>query len=251
VPVPEWESWGQGIEYAFLRVVADDGPVALHLVRFDPAEVPLSVESRRNRQGAALLTDPKRFLRESRAVVAVNASPYATETLHAGGAARISGLSLESGRVVYPPSDRLWAFYVTGGARGNKGDFGLLPPGAPLPEEAYQGAGGFEPLVVDGRPRGYSGQREARTAIGETEEGRLYIAVVDGPRWGHSRGATTAELGRWLTRLGLVNALNLDGGGSSVLLRRGRTVNRPVAGLLHGRRRPVANVLLIGQGDLE
>lgn len=255
LPPAAWEPWSRGVEYSYLRVDAVDGPVALHVIRFDPAEVPLSVESRRDPDGFVRLVDPKRFLRGSDALVAVNASPYATESLHGGAAARVSGLSLESGNLVSPPSDRLWSFALT-----VDGDFLLVPPGAPLPEGAYQGAGGFDPLVVDGRPRGHSGAREARTAIGEDPEGRLYVAVVDGPRRGHSRGATTEELGRWLERLGLENALNLDGGGSSVLLRRRRspsgtltrrvrTVNRPVAGLFHGGRRPVANLLLIGEGD--
>lgn len=255
--VPLWEPWGQGIEYASISADTHEGPVTLHLLRFDPERTHVSVESRRSRDGAVRLADPKRLLRESSAVAAVNASPYATESFHTGGPATISGLSLESGTLVSPSSERLWSFYLT-----DAGGFGLLPPGSDPPTKAYQGAGGFEPLVVDGSPRGYPDAEEARTAIGQDAVGRVYIAVVDGPRRDHSRGATTEELGRWLAWLGLENALNLDGGGSTILLRRRRspsgaltrrvrTVNRPVAGLLHGGRRPVANVLLIGEGDLE
>jgi exopolysaccharide biosynthesis protein len=68
-----------------------------------------------------------------------------------------------------------------------------------------------------------------RTAAGRTEDGRLVLMVVDG-RQPASRGVSLEELASMLRDVGAVEALNLDGGGSSTLVVRGRLVNRPVGG---------------------
>ncbi len=53
--------------------------------------------------------------------------------------------------------------------------------------------------------------------------------VVDG-RQTQSRGVDLDELARMMRGLGAVQALNLDGGGSSTLVVNGEVVNRPVGG---------------------
>jgi exopolysaccharide biosynthesis protein len=71
--------------------------------------------------------------------------------------------------------------------------------------------------------------------------------VIDGRRSG-SAGATEAELGVILRRLGAVEGINFDGGGSTALaLRypdgRVRAVNTPVHGGIPGQERGVAACL--------
>jgi exopolysaccharide biosynthesis protein len=51
--------------------------------------------------------------------------------------------------------------------------------------------------------------------------------VVDGRQGSYSSGMTLAELTDALFATGAAEALNLDGGGSSVMLAQGRTMNRP------------------------
>ena len=68
-----------------------------------------------------------------------------------------------------------------------------------------------------------------RTAAGYTADGDLLLLVVDG-RQGESRGVDLTELATLMLELGAVEALNLDGGGSSALSVRGRLVNRPTGG---------------------
>jgi Phosphodiester glycosidase len=83
-----------------------------------------------------------------------------------------------------------------------------------------------------------------RTAIGiDRDTGQLLLLVVDG-RQAFSRGATMKELAKLFLRLGAEDALNLDGGGSSIM------VARQVDGSLgvlnspsDGHPRPVANGL--------
>ncbi len=68
-----------------------------------------------------------------------------------------------------------------------------------------------------------------RTACGYTAAGKLILLVVDG-RQEASRGVNLQELALIMQQLGCVEALNLDGGGSSTLVAGGRLINRPVGG---------------------
>ena len=83
--------------------------------------------------------------------------------------------------------------------------------------------------------------RGPRTAIGVDKEGRYIIVVVDGRRPYYSIGLTLTELAFTMQKLGDVNALNLDGGGSTALAVRGKVVNRPS----DGSERGVSNALLV------
>lgn len=83
-------------------------------------------------------------------------------------------------------------------------------------------------------------KRHPRTAIGVTDGGEIVIVVVDG-RSKYSTGASLNELAWIMRRLGCVNAINLDGGGSSTLYVGGAVLSRPS----DGKERPVANALLL------
>jgi Phosphodiester glycosidase len=83
-----------------------------------------------------------------------------------------------------------------------------------------------------------------RTAIGlDRDTGQVLLLVVDG-RQDLSRGFTMKELGKVFQTLGAEDALNLDGGGSSIML--GRQLDGSLAVLnspSDGHPRPVANGL--------
>ncbi len=68
--------------------------------------------------------------------------------------------------------------------------------------------------------------RHPRTMVGVDRNGFVWLAVVDG-RQETSVGMSFAELQRLADRLELTDALNLDGGGSSTMVVRGKIVNRP------------------------
>jgi hypothetical protein len=70
----------------------------------------------------------------------------------------------------------------------------------------------------------------ARTAVGWTRDNRLILLVVDGRQPGHSLGLTLTQLARMLISLGCVEAMNLDGGGSSAFVVNGKLLNRPSDG---------------------
>ncbi|MEV4440659.1 phosphodiester glycosidase family protein [Streptomyces sp. NPDC049577] len=104
--------------------------------------------------------------------------------------------------------------------------------------------GGF-PLLRGGRPLpGLDGTASTvRTAAGLADHGRrLYLLALDGAV-AYRSGLTVAELARTMRGLGAVDAFNLDGGGSSTMVTRGRnsahaTVRNHPSG---GAERPVPN----------
>lgn len=70
------------------------------------------------------------------------------------------------------------------------------------------------------------GGRNPRTAIGYTKDNNLIFVTADG-REGSSIGLTLIELANLMKQLGCVNAMNLDGGGSTVMFVNGQVVNKP------------------------
>ncbi len=82
--------------------------------------------------------------------------------------------------------------------------------------------------------------RHPRTAIGRTKSGDLWLVTIDG-RSPMSAGASLAETADVMKRLGCVDAINLDGGGSTTFDLFGSTINRPSDGV----ERPVANGVFI------
>lgn len=85
----------------------------------------------------------------------------------------------------------------------------------------------------------YMARPYARTAIGWTASGVTVIMTVDG-RDGVS-GATANQLIGIFQALGVVTALDLDGGNSTTFYARGRVMNHPS----HGTERPVSTSLLV------
>lgn len=105
----------------------------------------------------------------------------------------------------------------------------LVKDGAIYVDSANQN---FKPDIVIGR--------NPRTAVGVTRTGELLFVAVDG-RQSISRGMSLGETAELMKNLGAVNAINLDGGGSTSLSVRGLVINSPSG----GKERPVANALLV------
>jgi exopolysaccharide biosynthesis protein len=92
--------------------------------------------------------------------------------------------------------------------------------------------------------------RHPRTAVGRKADGTVVLLVVDG-RAAESAGMSIPELQQTMRWLGCVDAINLDGGGSSTMYVKGE----PYAGVVsypsdnkkwdHVGEREVANVLLL------
>ncbi len=82
--------------------------------------------------------------------------------------------------------------------------------------------------------------RHPRTAVGVTAENKILMVVVDGRSF-RSGGATIVGLAKLMKSLGAVDALNLDGGGSSTMVVGGKVVNTPS----DGHERAVTSALVV------
>ncbi len=95
----------------------------------------------------------------------------------------------------------------------------------------------FDPtLIVNGTPAeisGNGGGPNPRTVIGQREDGAVLMLVIDG-RQPHSLGATLQDCMQVMLDYGAVNASNLDGGSSSMMIYEGETINTPAS--LYGSR---------------
>ncbi|MFE5177762.1 phosphodiester glycosidase family protein [Streptomyces sp. NPDC057651] len=69
--------------------------------------------------------------------------------------------------------------------------------------------------------------RQPRTMAGIDKRGRLLLVTVDGRQKGGSEGFTLQEAAAFMKSLGAVEALNLDGGGSTAMAVNGSVVNQP------------------------
>ncbi len=70
------------------------------------------------------------------------------------------------------------------------------------------------------------GGKNPRSAIGYTLDNNLILVSVDG-REGSSVGMTLMQLANFMKSIGCINAINLDGGGSTVMYVNGKVVNSP------------------------
>lgn len=95
--------------------------------------------------------------------------------------------------------------------------------------------------------------RASRTAIGIKADGTVVMMMVDGRQAPYSVGMTMAEVGATMESLGCVQAVNLDGGGSSTFAtqREGESENSTSAGLTlrcrpsDGYERKVSNTIMV------
>ncbi len=125
-----------------------------------------------------------------------------------------------------------------------------LDPHPAFPPEFVVGGG--PRLVRNARPAaandpgiygaGFADARHPRTAVGVRADGRILLVTVDGRQPEKSVGMTIAELTALLLELGAVEAVNMDGGGSTTMVADGRVVNSPSD--LTGER-PVGDALLV------
>lgn len=130
-----------------------------------------------------------------------------------------------------------------------------------IPIGAYENCswviGGYDILVDNGvvntKPHtDNSGNVAApRTFIGSKADGTFFLCVVDGRQSSYSVGITVSEEANLAKNLGAVNALELDGGGSSTVILRIndelKLRNKPSDGTM----RKVSNAVLLVEKEIE
>jgi exopolysaccharide biosynthesis protein len=117
---------------------------------------------------------------------------------------------------------------------------------------AYSMLGGGPQLIKSGKiaitdkqekmTPGFATDRHPRTAIAKLESGKLLLVTVDGRQPGISAGMTLEMLAEVLLEFGAVDAMNLDGGGSTTMVIHNKIVNRPSD---QTGERPVSDAILV------
>lgn len=90
--------------------------------------------------------------------------------------------------------------------------------------------------------QGFATDRHPRTAIAKLESGKLLLVTVDGRQPGFSTGMSLQMLSELMLEFGAVEAMNLDGGGSTTMVIRNKIVNRPSD---QTGERPVSDAILV------
>jgi hypothetical protein len=241
----------EGVTYHSVRSGAE--PWSIHLLEVDPThcEVGFQVAAAGADEARVPVSELARRP-ESGVVAAVNGDFFTEENLPIGLEASAGEIRGRSTRPVFawrPGSLPSVGPVEWNGDSLRVGGFALS---SAEPDGLTEILSGFPALLAEGlwvgdlqqadRPA-FASTRHPRTALGwDPDRRRVWIVVVDGRREGSAEGMTLPELADLFLSLGATEALNLDGGGSSVMVVRGRRVNRPShpAG-----ERPVVNALLV------
>lgn len=184
--------------------------------------------------------------RNTNVVGAINAGGYDMSN------GRPSGAFIMSGTVINEPTgttfwiDKAGNAYITSAQECNA---------AIAAGNVREAVASFGDIFEDGHAR--SGldntTRASRTAIGIKADGTVVMLMVDGRQAPYSVGMTMAEVGAAMEALGCVQAVNLDGGGSSTFAtqREGEPENNDAAGLTlrcrpsDGYERKVSNTIMV------
>ena len=83
-----------------------------------------------------------------------------------------------------------------------------------------------------------------RTAIGQRKDGIILMLVVDS-NYNRTKGADMGDMTDIMVKYGAINASNLDGGTSSVMVVNGKLISHPIDSSLKNETRPVATAFVV------
>lgn len=213
-----------GITYR-LDVRNTPRPTRIHILEIDLESPELVLDAivtddpDGNGVAEAALKPPETFLKDRTILCAINANAF--ESAYDEGANKgwkvdlavnIKGWAQTVSRIASPPEPGYWSLWITTGKK--------VKIGNPTNREVATAAvSGFGPLVTNGKiVDDKNAALHPRTAAGIHRSGKkLCLVVVDGRQKNYSEGMSLNELAILMNELGCYNALNLDGGGSSIM----------------------------------
>lgn len=168
------------------------------------------------------------------------------------GSSEHLGLYIDDGLYYTPPSESFvdFIYYKNGKTEiRNMNGYDKVELSR-LQSEAHWAIGTSYCLVKDGKTNTMNKEKfdhatvnNPRTMLGQKADGTFILAVADG-RSIASKGLDVYQQAQVMLDLGCINAVNLDGGGSSTMVTvengKAKTVNKPSSGL-----RPVGSVVIV------
>ena len=252
-----------GTLFCWTESIINPRPLKIHFLMIDLTSKDLEViaipgdDPDGNGPAESQLTPPVTLFNKFNAVAAVNANAFDSfdkgnkshPNWHEGQPVDIIGMVVSQGKTISRNDVGRVAFWLD---KDQKPHIDRIVSGTSAREAV---ADWFSPLIVHSQivPAGSDSELNPRTALGFDGSGRwLLLAVVDGRQPGYSEGVTLYELAIIMESRGCTESINLDGGGSSIMLIRDpgimvRTVNRPS----DGNPRPVPVMLGIRRAKRE
>lgn len=209
----------------------------------------------------AMLTPPTILGEEASAIALINTNAWGMfpdketgkkQGYVVGGEADILGWVSQGETRISPVQAGYWSCWMSHDRKVSIANLGEKPS-SEHPGSVVWSISGFRGILMGGAvlPEP-SDVRHPRTALGLSAEGtRMIWLVVDGRQRGYSEGVSEYELAQLMLEAGCSDAMNLDGGGSSVMLLRDKAgaltaANRPSD---PSGQRPVPVVLCIRRSE--
>lgn len=196
---------------------------------YKPEKIKIAVSSKLGTEGQTV----KRMAKDNDALVAINASGFYDPTW-SGNGSMPHGTVIKDGKVIWDYADAGVGGGFIGFDTNNKLILGRMTKQKAL-SMGIRDAIEFGPfLIVNGKAsfvKGDGGWGIApRTAIGQREDGIVLFAVINGRNYSKGIiGIDLVGLTELMQNYGAINAANLDGGTSSILIEKGNLINNPIS----------------------
>lgn len=198
----------------------DGKKIESFVVDVDVHNPSVSIEAGTPNDGTAYGLQPVRKQAEAangdnhKVVAAVNADFYNMATGEPNGIVYKDGQAVKS-------QNGNWRFF--GMTKSGEAVIGSATEYDAMKDQLQEALGGNAILVKSGQiyqtPQ-TGADKEPRTAVGIKADGDVFFVVIDGRQEPYSTGISMPDLAQLMIDLGAVDALNLDGGGSSTFLTR-------------------------------
>jgi len=202
--------------------VEGNGYVGRLAIVKDPSRVGIGLSENFGEKGSQIAD----LAEYNNAVLAINASGF-YDPSGKGNGGNVFGLVISDGKYLNQPlggNNKVVGF-------SKKDKLNICSYGA---DYSFRDAVEFKPaLIINGEVlvSGSSGWGiQPRSAIGQTKNGEVLLLIIDGRSPGYSIGCTVGELAEIMERYGAYQAINLDGGSSSIMYYNGRVINRSSSG---------------------
>ncbi len=239
--VPEWNLRTETTTYLFEGVTyheqifydEDGNPYHTYVLILDPDKVNFYMGSSNDGYDLAPMSSNRQTTKQhmqaavangKNIIAGVNANFFYINTDYSP-----KGLALKDGRLIHASSSPYSFFAITedGEIIMDEGD--TYNTYVANGKTFVEGVAGYHMILKDGLLTEPTYEPEQgphpRTVVGMTADGKIILGVLDGRQANHSNGSGYARLALWMRSLGAVNAINLDGGGSSSFILRDPTAN--------------------------
>ncbi|WP_234121694.1 phosphodiester glycosidase family protein [Clostridium hydrogenum] len=168
--------------------------------------------------------------KEYNGILAINGGHFQDPQGNGPGAVPNYGV-ISDGQIKYEDSEHpIWYDMVTIDKNGKLSVGQSGTPNDFISRGVVQAVAGAPYVIENGKRNIEKGTNlegpQPRTVIGQDDKNRIIFLVIDG-RQGLALGATAQDVQNIMLKLGAVNAVCLDGGGSSTMYYNGELINNP------------------------